>query len=307
MPRRSKYWVFTSYHLDDEGGLAIPQFEPPMTYLVYGWETCPKTKREHLQGYVEYERSVELTRSQSLLKLGKCSHRARRGTSEQAADYCKKADTKDHPDNWEEFGELSVPSQGKRSDQLEYIEAVENGEFTNWREILFDRRFLTVTSRMGNWAKEIFNEWQSSQIPTKRQVEVHVYWGDTGTGKTHAVLTRPEPVFKWNANAMRGSWTGYQGEKTILIDEFYGQIRLEEMLRILDGWKEQVHVNYSYAFLQHTKVFITSNIDPEEWYNSWAGKDVEIKKAFFDRLTEVKHFSGDSRRVKPRTEVINID
>lgn len=291
MPRRSKYWCWTSFKLDDNGALALPNTDVErMTYMIFGFEECPTTGRKHLQGYVEYSDKVVLSTSQRRLGLGSIRHDARNGTAIQASDYCKK------DDNFVEHGELSPPEQGKRNDLLIFKKAVMDGEFTTWRDIMMDDRFINVIANKRTWAREIWDIYQADNVPTKRNICTTVYWGATGTGKTHKVMTENQNVFSWNANAMRGSWTGYDGQKTLLIDEFYGQVKVSDMLKILDGWKNQVHVNYSYTYLNFDKIFITSNKHPEDWYSGWENIPVEVKKAFFDRLGEITEFTGESRR-----------
>lgn len=75
-------------------------------YLVYGRERGD-SGTPHLQGFIIFSNSVSFSSAKS--KLGNSCHiEAARGTSNQAADYCKK------DGEYTEHGELS--EQGKRSD-----------------------------------------------------------------------------------------------------------------------------------------------------------------------------------------------
>lgn len=304
MPRafRSKYWCFTSFEKDENDTLIIPHFseeddtsEGRMTYMICGYEICPKSKKQHLQCYVEFKDKITLMTAKKRLKLNKAHLEARKGSGIEASDYCKKeGNFFIRPEN----GEPSPDQQGQRTDYATFKTAVLAGEFNTWEDILFDDRFDHIVASKRNWANEIFTAWQRRQVPLQRQIEVYVYWGDTGTGKTHKVLTENEDCFQYNPNIMRGSWTGYNGQSTVLIDEFYGQVKASEMLKYLQGWRQQVHVNYSYTFLQYNKIFITSNKHPEDWYHSWENIPVEVKEAFFDRITDIVHFTGASKRAK---------
>lgn len=67
-----------------------------------------------------------------------------------------------------------------------------------------------------------------------RDLTVTVLWGPTGTGKTKKAVT-VDSVFiltdKW--------FCGYNGEKRLVIDEFYGWLPWCSLLRICDGYKYQ--------------------------------------------------------------------
>ena len=66
--------------------------------------------------------------------------------------------------------------------------------------------------------------------------------GPTGCGKTRSAYEStpsglPKPYFvvmpaQW--------WDGYNGQDTIIFDDFYGQIRMADMLRYLDGYPVQL-------------------------------------------------------------------
>ena len=67
-----------------------------------------------------------------------------------------------------------------------------------------------------------------------RQVEVIVYSGKTGTGKTRKAVEETEYItddgdLYW--------WDGYDGEKSICIDQFSNRTRIYKLLRILDGYQ----------------------------------------------------------------------
>ena len=97
-------------------------------YLVYGRETGD-SGTPHLQGFVIFNNSVSFTAAKS--RLGDACHIERaRGTSEQAAAYCKK------DGDFVEFGELTL-QPGKRSDWDAYKEwVVERGVVPSKVEIV---------------------------------------------------------------------------------------------------------------------------------------------------------------------------
>lgn len=99
-----------------------PVYDPQlMSYLVYQHERCPSTSREHIQGYVEFRSQYSLSRVKDILKDPTAHIEKRRGTAQQASDYCKKRETA--LGSFTEFGEIS--SQGKRSDLEEVKELID--------------------------------------------------------------------------------------------------------------------------------------------------------------------------------------
>lgn len=78
-------------------------------YFIAGKETCPTTAKEHLQGYVEFTKPQRLTGVKKNLGDTTVHCEARRGTREQARDYCKKEDANPY-----EYGNFTEGGQGTR-------------------------------------------------------------------------------------------------------------------------------------------------------------------------------------------------
>ena len=79
-------------------------------------------------------------------------------------------------------------------------------------------------------------------------------------------------------------WDGYEGEKTILIDEYDSQVSLPRLLNILDGYQLRLPIKGGFTYARWTKVIITSNIDPREWHPN--AKPFH-REALMRRLTKV--------------------
>lgn len=117
---------------------------------------------------------------------------------------------------------------------------------------------------------------------------VHVLWGSTGTGKSHRAWEAfpdaysKDPRTKW--------WTGYRGEKAVIIDEFRGGIDIAHILRWTDRYPVQVETKGGSTALQSTVIVFTSNISPDSWYPELDG---ETLAALFRRLNVVKVISQE--------------
>lgn len=90
--------------------------EETVRYVVAGLETCPETGRLHWQGYVEFTQAVDLSRVKQELDCAWVHLEPRRGTQQQAMDYCKKGDSGVLDDDGDKilFEEGTPAADGKR-------------------------------------------------------------------------------------------------------------------------------------------------------------------------------------------------
>jgi len=59
-------------------------------YLCYGIEICPETQRQHFQGYLELRKPLRIQGVKKILNDNTVHLEKRKGTRDQARDYCKK-------------------------------------------------------------------------------------------------------------------------------------------------------------------------------------------------------------------------
>ncbi|ESU40852.1 DNA-dependent RNA polymerase beta' subunit/160 kD subunit [Giardia duodenalis] len=75
-------------------------------YVIWQLERAPTTNQLHVQGYVEFKNATRVAGAQRALGLPNTAHfEMRRGTREQARNYCKKDDTRLEGTAWSEKGE----------------------------------------------------------------------------------------------------------------------------------------------------------------------------------------------------------
>lgn len=108
--QRLRCWVFTIQteifesnegDITKEGASYESQWDPwaqdfdkqTIRYIVCGAEICPESRRYHWQGYFEANKAVDLSTAKKLLFCNFAHLEPRRGTSQQAIDYCKKGDS----------------------------------------------------------------------------------------------------------------------------------------------------------------------------------------------------------------------
>lgn len=247
---RDYVWTLNNYTEDELENIA--RFTGK--YLVFGFE-IGASGTKHLQGYAEFEGPVTWTRMRK--EISERVHiEKRRGTQEQAIAYCKK------DASYVEIGTKRVmKGQGHRTDLDEVGQMVKDGE-----------SLMTIAERHpGTWIR--YNKGITSlknvleEKPKWRDVEVLVYWGPTGTGKTRRAMQWGD-VYKMNQNTNGTLWfDGYDGEETLLLDDFYGWIKWGELLGMIDGYPYRCQTKGGYVYAKWKRVVITSNKPPSEWYH----------------------------------------
>lgn len=117
--------------------------------------------------------------------------------------------------------------------------------------------------------------------------EVYVFWGAPGTGKSHLAWEQAgqdaypkDPCTKF--------WDGYRGQSHVVIDEFRGTVSISHILRWFDKYPCIVEVKGSSVALKATKIWITSNLNPRDWYKDM---DSDTVDALIRRLNII-HFDS---------------
>lgn len=208
----------------------------------------------HLQGYIEFGKVMRLS---ACKKINERAHwEPRRGTREQARDYCMKED-------WEEFGDWESGGQGKRNDLEALMARIREG--ANDREVMEEQP--ETVARNLRFMEKYRGVVERDETKIFREVNVEVHHGDAGTGKTRYVHEKCPDVFTVNCDEAF-PFNGYDGEDAILLDDFYGDIKYHALLRVLDGHQYRVNTKGGHRYARWTKVFITSNKSPAEWYRA---------------------------------------
>lgn len=101
--------------------------------------------------------------------------------------------------------------------------------------------------------------------PRNHPVTVRILLGPTGTGKSKFALdSYPGAYWKQRSNW----WDGYSGHKTVILDEFYGWLPFDLLLRICDRYPLLVESKGGQIQFVADTVIITSNSQPADWYRN---------------------------------------
>lgn len=273
MPRQSRHrnYCFTWNNYPEDHESKLKELED-VQYGVFGKEVAPTTGTPHLQGYLQFTKKIGFVTLQSKFPW---SITAAKGSPDQNFDYCSK------DGDFIEWG--TRKNQGKRNDIATAYERVRQGK----RERDIAEEFPVVHAKYHRGIERYRSLVDYDETKAFRTLNVSVYWGDAGTGKTRSAIEQSEDYYILNAPTNGTLWfDGYQGEKTLIIDDFYGWIKFHDILRILDGYQMRLPVKGGFCYAKWERVFITSNKRPSEWYPN-IGDQRQID-ALNRRINEIK-------------------
>lgn len=278
---QTKYFVFTLNNYTSTQIDALDSWvHTSCTFATWGFE-IGDSGTPHLQGYLELrtrKRRSTLKRELSEIGLNSIHLERRRGTGQQASDYCHDPD-KVHEQPGFFYGTLAQPEQGKRNDlaalredlldgqPLRHIAENHFGSFLRYQRGILAFRNVVAPQRM----------W-----PT----DVQVLWGNTGVGKTRRVF---QEVALENMYVHQGTqwFDGYDGQTDVLFDEYSGSyFPLPYLLKLLDRYPMQVPIKGGFVSWIPRRIWITSNYPPTEWYPNARPEHVA---AMLRRITNTEH------------------
>lgn len=268
---RYRAYCYTLNNYTREEEAFIKSFK--CNYHVFGKETG-NNNTPHLQGYVEFTNGRTLSTMRK--KFNPRAHfEHRKATSLQASDYCKKGE-QPH-EEWTrlgtkgpnyglnasvfEEGQLSAP--GNRSDLSELYNDLKSGKSDAELQELHTSTYAKYYKAVDRMRLNL-----STSDSAFQHVKVTVLYGDAGTGKTRRAF-EIDPALYFVPPATRTStmwFDGYTGQKTILFDDFYGDMDYSLLLRLLDGYRFHLPVKGAFTWKAWEHVIMTSNSHPSAWY-----------------------------------------
>lgn len=199
-------------------------------FLCVGDEVAPTTGQRHIQGFVQLKKKDTRGNTIKRLKLKGPHLEPCKGTPQQNYDYCIKEGS------WREFG---IMNKGVRN-RVYYM------SLTNLLDLYCaaneeEKKVLMVTHRQhfvmnGDKIKKYMESIEEPYVRTKKPIVTWI-WGPAGTGKSKMAWDFDKELYVWHL--AKDHWQDlYNGQKTILIDDFRGQVHIDftNLLRMLDHY-----------------------------------------------------------------------
>lgn len=247
---KNRNWCFTLNNYTEEEVEAIKVIE--CNYLIFGKEVG-ESGTPHLQGYIEFKNARHLGGVKKL--IGSRAHlETRKGTAEQASTYCKKEGNEIF-----EVGKMS--HAGARTDLTALRDKILEEDHT---EVIVENFELYCRYRGGIDALIDYKNLKKKRTTMTKGIWLY---GETGVGKSHrAFELAGDDVYVWTDD--NGWWDGYQGQRTVVINDFRGAIKYNEMLQMIDKWPHSVRRRGRVPMpFTSELVIVTSSLKPEDIYN----------------------------------------
>lgn len=292
----SRHYCFTINNPDIEWDPDVPLPNDPaglfnlmddkVAYCIYAYE-IGKEGTPHLQGYIQFNQAVRFAR---IAKWGGEWARASvpnngfvKGTAEQNVAYVSKVDDETHVAGPWTYGEMNT--QGKRNDINQLVDIIK--EDKSLKRVATEMPEMIVKYPRGcEKLMELLDERERDW-----KTEVIVYWGKAGTGKSRRAYEEggEKAYFLRKGNGGSIWWDGYEGNENVIIDDFYGWIPWDMLLRICDRYPMTVDIKGGSRKFLAKKIWITSNVHPRDWYNFEKNTNMKYE-AFERRITNCIEF-----------------
>lgn len=252
-------------------------------YGIFGKEVAPTTETIHLQGFCNLHKPMRFSTIKKHLNNRIHLEKAN-GSDDQNQAYCSKAG--------DVFEKGTPYSQGRRSDMESVVAAIQNGE-RDERKLAELNPSLYIRYYRG------LREFMRTINPIKPRdfkTEVYYYWGPPGSGKSRRALAeatqfletsngQPEDLIYYKPRGLW--WDGYKQQRCVIIDDFYGWIKYDELLKICDRYPYKVQVKGAFEEFKAEKIWITSNVDIDDLYHFIGYKTDAIER----RITNKEYMS----------------
>ena len=246
MSQRRFFFTYNNFLEEDKTRLSSTLPEG-FTYLVFQVEKG-ENGTPHLQGYAETKSAMRYTTFQSRVSPSQPQHVHYESPRAPAAciAYCKKEDSRvEGP--WE-LGEAKK-NQDKKATSAEVLDQVRKGKYDlgTLTQNLLQPNFFSVAEKM---RRKITIE--------SRKLRIITIIGSAGIGKSYIAHKIAKGDFVKAIPSNSGVWfVGAEDEpSTLIIDEFAGQIKLSQLLQLLNEYPYPLEVKGSFYPARYTTVII---------------------------------------------------
>lgn len=194
--------------------------------------------------------------------------------------------------SFEEWGEMPVERQGARSDLDFLYQLVKDGK-SNFEILEENSDYLLRLTDIERVRQTV----KAEEFRTKfREMQVTYLWGKTGSGKTRYVMEREGYAAVYRVTEYEHPFDGYAGQETLVLDEYRSQLKISELLNLLDGYPLELRCRYSNKTACFTTVYIISNLALSAQYPMLQYEQPETWQALLRRIHHIVEY-------KPKEEV----
>lgn len=286
----SRNWVFT---WNNPTTANIFQSLTQVKFMVASLEYGSENQTPHYQGYLELRTSRSLNQVKPIFNSNSVHLEQRRGSRAEALRYCLKTYLTELTNSTRSVDastdltslfitETSTTTVLVLSDLIIYGFSGKLSDLvqltltkTSVKKRLQRAKTLIETGATDKeLADDDFELWikygrQFSKYsllcskPRNQKTKFIVIQGPTGSGKSYYARER-FPNAYWKPRNQW--WDGYNQQKTVIIDEYYGWLPYDLLLRLGDSYPLQVEVKGGSVNFNSDEILITTNKHPSNWY-----------------------------------------
>jgi hypothetical protein len=230
-----------------------------------------------------------------------CNIQETKGNKKQALDYIHKRGVFAEKGETIEFtvyhGEING-RQGARRDLEDIYKRLQAGETP--KDIMADTPKAYVHQ---NVIKQMYFDIRNDNTPIVRPVKVYWHTGRSGSGKSYerillSQLYAEDDIYYLTA-FNSGAFDNYNGQKILWIEDFRGEFKLQELLRLLDVYKAEIPARFCNIKALWEEVHITSVLTPQQCYPRATEDNFDRIEQLLRRITNiVYHFKDNSGSYK---------
>jgi hypothetical protein len=203
----------------------------------------------------------------------------------EGEQYADKAETS-VDGSFEEWGEIPEDSgQGFRSDLGTAYKLIQNG-FSVKDVIATNPEMIRYISHLEKVRQMWLEEQHSEDFRVLTVTYIH---GATETGKTRYVMEREGYTAVYRVTGYKNPFDGYEGQETILFEEFSSSLKIQTMLTLLEGYPMKLECRYADKQALYDTVYLISNLPLKQQY---VNEPEEVRNAFLRRINYVMEFTA---------------
>lgn len=304
----AKHWAFTIWPGNLLGDIktivgwyeAAQGWTQGVKYMVFQMEIAPNTGAEHIQGFVSFAgKKRESTLANQFGKVSReCFQVMKKGaTPWDNKLYCTKEDSRKPGTVPFEFGQVPAPAGDKeeKSKLDAFIELMKSTTLEHAIETM-----PSTYVRNCNGLRDLWTRILRSRAPVERHVDIVVCYGNAGSGKSRFANAYDTQANTFKFPALRAkerlNLDGYQGQRTVVIDDYNGQIDYDTFKLLTDRYVYDFNTKGGTVAGLWTTMIITSNQHPNRWYpadiDSWGTKGMVNQSPLQRRYTTIWNFVG---------------
>jgi len=243
----------------------------PCTYAIFQAEKGHETGTLHLQAYVEFAHGLSMGGVKRHFGINSLHCEVRRGTQQQAIDYCSKADTR--VSKMLTYGTpmkciaSKAKAQGNRADWDVVWKQLREGLPVS--DIIDERPYM-----LNNINALCKGQWEAlKNNHRKNKTQLIVFSGQPRTGKSwtaHHWAKQFGDYYMMPNDGKAMWWNGYDPltHSTIILDEFTGsKCPLTFLNQLADKYPFRVQTKGGFLPFLAKRIIITSNFLPSAWYD----------------------------------------